>query len=365
MATKRLTGILLIGAASALTGCLLFSRSEQEPQGPLSVPFNHKAHLETAGLECSDCHSGATKGTRPPRPEGAGGQPGGLSDRAGSAGEKAGYPDIETCKGCHESGVKDELQPFERELVALADPVAWPTRNKLPEFVRFSHAVHATASVNCDSCHGAVGASEAVKTSMVKVDQSKCASCHQERNLSSDCSTCHMEGWGRGTKPPSHNEAWISKHGIEARAEFHPEHGTDCAACHQGNAECIRCHTTMQPKSHNQTWKERTHGVTAMVDRESCATCHREDSCQRCHESTRPRSHTGTWGGSKDRHCLSCHEPVAQENCAVCHRGTPSHTLANPQPAFHSPGMNCRQCHGNGQPLPHVDNGGECNVCHK
>jgi hypothetical protein len=29
------------------------------------------------------------------------------------------------------------------------------------------------------------------------------------------------------------------------------------------------------------------------------------------------------------------------------------------------PSMNCRLCHGAGVPLPHVDNGSDCNSCHR
>jgi hypothetical protein len=34
-------------------------------------------------------------------------------------------------------------------------------------------------------------------------------------------------------------------------------------------------------------------------------------------------------------------------------------------PPGHTPGMNCRQCHGLTAPLPHADNGSECARCHR
>jgi hypothetical protein len=43
----------------------------------------------------------------------------------------------------------------------------------------------------------------------------------------------------------------------------------------------------------------------------------------------------------------------------------PSHSTAAPQPPSHSPGMNCRQCHGISAPLPHVTKGEDCNICHQ
>jgi hypothetical protein len=39
--------------------------------------------------------------------------------------------------------------------------------------------------------------------------------------------------------------------------------------------------------------------------------------------------------------------------------------MATPLPPDHNAGMNCRMCHGNGQPLPHVDNGQQCTSCHQ
>jgi hypothetical protein len=101
------------------------------------------------------------------------------------------------------------------------------------------------------------------------------------------------------------------------------------------------------------------------MDRESCATCHDSDSCDRCHDEIRPQSHVGMWGEPRDRHCLACHEPLRGESCAVCHEATPSHDQATPLPPDHLPGMNCRMCHGNGQPLPHEDNGQTCTSCHR
>jgi hypothetical protein len=102
------------------------------------------------------------------------------------------------------------------------------------------------------------------------------------------------------------------------------------------------------------------------MDRESCAVCHQRDFCDRCHASTEPMNHVGAFGGTLSTHCLGCHFPLsAEEGCGVCHKATPSHLLAAPKPPDHVPGMNCLQCHGIQQPLPHVDKGDDCNTCHK
>jgi hypothetical protein len=56
--------------------------------------------------------------------------------------------------------------------------------------------------------------------------------------------------------------------------------------------------------------------------------------------------------------------PLQGDSCFVCHKGTPSHLMAAPKPPNHSPAMDCRSCHGLSEPLPHFDNGDDCNTCH-
>ena len=75
-------------------------------------------------------------------------------------------------------------------------------------------------------------------------------------------------------------------------------------------------------------------------------------------------SHTGSFGGTTSNHCVGCHLPLATTECYTCHKSTPSHETATPLPAGHTAGMNCRMCHGHGQPLPHADKGDACSTCH-
>ena len=120
------------------------------------------------------------------------------------------------------------------------------------------------------------------------------------------------------------------------------------------------------PRNHTNYWRQRGHGLTAQLDRMSCATCHRTDACERCHQEVLPRSHRGMWGGGQNTHCLSCHFPVeTQGNCVTCHKATPGHLGAAPLPPNHNPAMNCRLCHGNGVRLPHFDPGTACTACHR
>jgi hypothetical protein len=124
-----------------------------------------------------------------------------------------------------------------------------------------------------------------------------------------------------------------------------------CSLCHT-ESTCTTCHQESPPENHNNFWRIRGHGIAAQMDRGNCATCHRADSCDRCHAEVLPQNHGGRF-------------PLQSNGCIVCHKGTPSHALATPLPPSHNPGMNCRQCHGVDQPLPHVDNGANCTMCHQ
>jgi hypothetical protein len=156
---------------------------------------------------------------------------------------------------------------------------------------------------------------------------------------------------------------WLKVHGDVARAHAG---GTseDCTLCHSENS-CSECHLTQMPPSHTNFWRRRGHGQIAAFDRDDCSTCHQPDACNRCHEQALPVSHRGTWGGTRSTHCFSCHFPLRAEGCFTCHKDANSHQLATPLPANHFPGMDCRQCHGLTAPLPHVDNGTDCEACHR
>ena len=58
---------------------------------------------------------------------------------------------------CH-SVVKtdsEKLAPV-RESWATGEPVEWVNVHQLPDYARFSHAVHVKNGVGCETCHGRV-----------------------------------------------------------------------------------------------------------------------------------------------------------------------------------------------------------------
>lgn len=219
----------------------------------------------------------------------------------------------------------------------------------------------------CDRCHqhtppashdrgwrGAHGAAALARAE-------RCEMCHTDPQ---QCVACHLV-----TPPASHGQLWKQRHGPIARTVAGRQEGR-CDLCHLDPNYCERCHAVEAPRNHTHLFRTRTHGVLAAIDRTSCQTCHDTDFCVRCHEDTPPRSHGPLWASGPHLHCGQCHFPIRFEgSCRACHFEEPQHASAPDQPPSHVPGMNCRLCHtpaGNGAPpLRHVDNGTQCERCHR
>lgn len=335
-----------VAVAAALVvgvGCLAAVRD-----GAREPIFDHAAHLKR-DLSCLDCHEGADKSAR------------------------AAYPAPDMCANCHDPAtdkapVAAAVKTYVARYQAGAEKLH-PPRATSGDVV-FSHSRHAQAKVDCASCHeGATRGALADPKGPMTMDG--CTSCHAERGVGArlaagrrdECATCHTR-ISKDAAPKNHLADWTRFHGPVSRNANHGAMAERCDLCH-ARADCDACHAQEQPRDHTQSFRTVSHGLAAAMDRSRCLACHQADSCDRCHENTPPRSHRGSWGAPRERHCLFCHEPVAAEGCAICHRGTPSHALAAPKPADHTAAMNCRMCHGRGAPMPHVDNLSDCNRCHR
>lgn len=145
---------------------------EKLPQAgaPQPIAFNHKKHV-ALGLSCLDCHAGAAEE------------------------EQAGFPPTEYCMTCHET-IKPDA-PGIKKLAAAhqrGEKVKWVRVYGLPDFVFFSHANHAKASVQCESCHGPV-AERQVLAKEVSTGMVMCMNCHAAKKAANGCSTCHQLGF--------------------------------------------------------------------------------------------------------------------------------------------------------------------------
>jgi len=318
-------------AAAALAGCILFQSDDQ----PLA--FSHRLHVVDEGLGCTDCHMTAEDDEAP------------------------GMPVLPQCMLCHAD--IDSEKPEERRIAGLFEGNLFKAARvtALSDEIVFSHLQHALSDYECASCHTDIESSDRLDERLA-VSMDECSACHVESGTAAECTTCHSQI--RADQPPwTHDHLWLQVHGPVSRA-----HGAKvvdrCDMCHR-ESSCTLCHQEQPPQNHTNYWRRRGHSLVAGMDRDNCAACHRPNFCNRCHLEVEPVNHTGMWGSTLNRHCMSCHFPLPSEGCYTCHKDAPSHGLAAPKPPDHTPGMNCRQCHGVTAPLPHVDNGGDCNICHR
>jgi hypothetical protein len=307
--------------------------------------FSHERHVTLEKLDCANCHADAM------------------------AAEDPGMPARDTCDVCHAEIDKDKPAARHIDTLFAGDVFAAVHVNHLSSEIVFSHKAHASGKQACSDCHhGIEHSADVEQEASVRMDD--CTQCHAQHKpaprssdgASDGCTLCHHEitqSWA----PASHHANWKKAHGPLAR-EKSEESAARCATCHT-EASCSACHQIEAPENHTPYWHQRGHGIVAMADRQNCAACHEPASCERCHAESRPRNHSGPWGAPHDTHCLTCHQPLKYEGCSACHPSTPSHLSAAHQPADHFPGMNCRQCHGLSEPLPHVDNGDDCSSCHR
>lgn len=326
----RRSGVVL--AAVLLAGCALFSVFG----GERPLAFSHAIHAKE-GLECGDCHIDWETEDAP------------------------GMPAKPACDLCHDA--IDADKPPERKIDVLFDGNVFRAQrvSRLDPEIVFSHRQHATKPIECAECHRGIAQNDVVDAGLA-LRMADCQSCHQQQSVANECATCHRM-LDVGVMPNSHLFQWKLLHGQAVRA-----HGTatvdNCSLCHT-ESSCRDCHQVELPENHTNYFRRRGHGIVARMDRQNCAACHRSDSCDTCHQHTRPITHRGSFGGTVSTHCLSCHFPVRSSSCGTCHRETPSHAMATPLPPGHSTAMNCRLCHGAGQPLPHVDKGDDCTICHR
>ena len=139
------------------------------PAAVQPIPFPHKTHIAKKAV-CADCHESADKGPI------------------------AGIPSVKTCMICHSQIATD--RPLIKQVTGYADKgveIPWQrvygfTREA---HVRFNHAPHIRASVDCKTCHGDLAAMTVAERA---VDHSMgfCVNCHKQKNASNDCLTCHF-----------------------------------------------------------------------------------------------------------------------------------------------------------------------------
>ncbi len=141
------------------------------------IPFNHKLHAGTRGIECQYCHRGTDKGYG------------------------AGVPAVTDCYQCHRGAVsqgsngqpvieRPEVKKLLEQYVANQRDLKWFKYYDMPEHVKFAHKAHINAGFECAQCHGDVASMDTVVMKQ-KPTMGWCVSCHRKNDASVDCTTCH------------------------------------------------------------------------------------------------------------------------------------------------------------------------------
>lgn len=142
----------------------------RRPDAVQPIAFPHNTHVEK-GLACTEyCHESATKGP------------------------VAGLPSVTTCMICHESIATDRpLIKTIAEYHAKGLDLPWQRVYGYPRgsHVRFNHAPHLRAEVDCATCHGDI-AKQTVAERNVDLTMGFCVGCHKSRNAPNECITCHF-----------------------------------------------------------------------------------------------------------------------------------------------------------------------------
>jgi hypothetical protein len=139
------------------------------PEGEQPIEFPHNIHIARE-IGCSTCHEGVETGA------------------------VAGLPSVRTCMICHEAIATD--RPRIQQITAMRDKgqdLNWVrVYGYVREaHVRFNHAPHIRAKVECSTCHGNI-AGQTVAQRNVDLNMGFCVNCHRENNAPVDCLTCHF-----------------------------------------------------------------------------------------------------------------------------------------------------------------------------
>lgn len=140
------------------------------PEPPQPVPFPHVA-MVSRGVQCLYCHADAIRSPA------------------------AGLPSVYLCMSCH--SVIGPDSPAIQQVRAYWErqqAIPWVRLYRLPGFVQFSHRPHLAAGLNCEGCHGDVGAMEVTVTVPYYKQMGWCLACHEQQSNPlplTECQICH------------------------------------------------------------------------------------------------------------------------------------------------------------------------------
>ena len=132
------------------------------------IAYTHKVHLAN-GMQCTDCHVGVDRGP------------------------DARIPSVNFCMTCHQVIATDK--PEIKKLAAYrarGEDIPWQRVYGFEPsaHVKFNHAPHIRAGVDCKMCHGDM-TTQTVAERKVDHTMGFCIQCHKQHNAPIDCVTCH------------------------------------------------------------------------------------------------------------------------------------------------------------------------------
>jgi hypothetical protein len=144
-----------------------FFNVRRDPVQPIA--YTHKVHLANS-MQCVDCHVQVEKGP------------------------VASIPGVEVCMTCHQAIATEK--PEIKKLAAYqarGEDIPWQRVYDYPPsaHVKFNHAPHIRASVECKTCHGDM-TQQTVAVRAVNLNMGFCLDCHKQKKASVDCITCHF-----------------------------------------------------------------------------------------------------------------------------------------------------------------------------
>lgn len=132
------------------------------------IAYTHKVHLAN-GLQCEVCHVGVDQGP------------------------DARIPGVTFCMTCHQAVDTDnpEIKKI-AEYAKHGEEIPWVrVYNYSPSaHVKFNHAPHIRAGMQCAACHGDM-TTQTTAERKVNLNMGYCIQCHREKRVSVDCDMCH------------------------------------------------------------------------------------------------------------------------------------------------------------------------------
>lgn len=169
------------------------------PEQP--IEYSHRFHVGELGLSCEYCHTNVKVAAH------------------------SNVPATETCMNCHNQIKTDseKLLPL-RTSFETGESVQWLKVHHLADYAQFSHAVHTTNGVGCETCHGRVDQMEVIAQAE-PLAMGWCIDCHREpeQYLRPDSEVTTM-GYAQPVDYIERNLERIRLEGIAPP--------TNCSACH-------------------------------------------------------------------------------------------------------------------------------------